>query len=111
MGIESQSFWSTTQGRGLLSFIISALFHELIIMSVCRKLTLENFAFFTLHGFAVGLEVLLRQGNSKQEPQGGTRLLCIALQFLFMSVTGRLFTGPFLRYGFFATDYSYSRIN
>lgn len=99
-----QSFWSTVQGRGLLSFIISGLFHELIIMSVCRKITLENFAFFTIQGLAVGLEVQLRQGHLKQEPQGTTRILCIAIQFLFMSVTGRLFTGPFLRYDFFRTD-------
>jgi hypothetical protein len=95
------SFWSTRQGRGLLSFIISGIFHELIIMSACRKITLENLAFFTLQGVACMIEVELRQGALKQEPQGKTRILCVALQVLFMAMTGRLFTGPFLRSPFF----------
>lgn len=98
---KNNSFWSCRQGRGLLSFIISGIFHELIIMSACRRITLENLAFFTFQGLAVMLEVELRQSALKQEPQGTTRIKCIALQLLFMSLTGRLFTAPFLRYGFF----------
>ncbi|KAI8094979.1 uncharacterized protein B0P05DRAFT_524163 [Gilbertella persicaria] len=99
--IENRTFWSTKKGRGLLTFIISGIFHELIIMSACRKITLENFMFFTLQGVAVMIEVGVRQGPLKREPKGKTRLLCIGLQLLFMSITGRLFNGPFLRYDFF----------
>ena len=95
------TFWSTREGRGLLSFIISGIFHEMLIMSACRKITLENFAFFLIQGFAVMAEVTVRQGALKQEPKGLSRIICIALQLFFMSLTGRLFTGPFLRYGFF----------
>lgn len=101
---KKKTFWSTRPGHGLLSFIVSATFHELIIMSACRKITLENFAFFTVQGIACMIEVELRQGALKQEPRGKTRVLCIALQLLFMSITGRLFTGPFLRYHFFQED-------
>jgi hypothetical protein len=100
-GTDHRSFWSTSQGRGLLAFIISGTFHELIIMSACRRITLENLAFFTLQGIACMIEVQLRQGALKQEPKGRTRVLCVALQLLFMALTGRLFLGPFLRYNFF----------
>lgn len=96
-----ESFWATRSGKGLLSFIVSGVFHELIIMSTCRHITLENLVFFTLQGFAVMIEVAIRQGSLKQEPAGIVRVLCIALQLVFMSITGRLFTGPFLRYHFF----------
>ncbi|KAI8645080.1 hypothetical protein BD408DRAFT_412212 [Parasitella parasitica] len=99
--LPKQSFWATRQGRGLLAFIVSGVFHELIIMSACRHITLENLLFFTLQGVVVMIEVEVRQGNLKQEPAGVTRVLCVALQLLFMSTTGRLFTGPFLRYHFF----------
>jgi hypothetical protein len=98
---RSLTFWSTSQGRGLLSFIISGIFHELIIMSACRRITLENLVFFTFHGIVCMIEVEIRQGALKQEPTGRTRVLCIALQLLFMAITGRLFIGPFLRYNFF----------
>lgn len=101
---KNVSFWSRRQGRGLLAFIISGIFHELIIMSACRRITLENLAFFTIQGLAVMIEAKLRQGALKQEPEGKTRILCIALQLLFMSITGRLFTAPFLRYDFFRTE-------
>lgn len=99
--LPKKSFWTTRQGKGLLAFIISGAFHELIIMSACRHITLENLVFFTLQGIAVMIEVELRQGNLKQEPQGIMRVICVALQLIFMSITGRLFTGPFLRYQFF----------
>lgn len=94
---KRSSFWTTASGRGLLAFIVSGAFHEVIIMSVCRKITLENFIFFTLQGLAVMLEVNLRQGAWKQEPTGVTRVWCIGAQLLFMSITGRLFVAPFLR--------------
>lgn len=81
--------------------MVSGLFHELIIMSACRRITLENFAFFTLQGIAVMLEVILRQGAYKAEPQGKTRYKWMACQLLFMASTGRFFTAPFLRYNFF----------
>ncbi|CEI93900.1 hypothetical protein RMCBS344292_08125 [Rhizopus microsporus] len=97
---ELKSFFSSRYGRGLLVFIISGAFHEVIIMSTCRKLTLENFAFFTIQGIAVSLEAALRQGKLKQEPEGKTRAMCIASQLCFMALTGRLFLGPFLRYEF-----------
>ncbi|CEP12956.1 hypothetical protein [Parasitella parasitica] len=99
--IPKRTFWTTRQGRGLLAFIVSGIFHELIIMSACRHITLENLLFFTLQGLVVMIEVELRQGNLKQEPTGVTRVVCVALQLLFMSITGRLFTAPFLRYHFF----------
>lgn len=98
---RTRSFWTSAPGRGLLAFIVSGAFHEVIIMSVCRKITLENFLFFTLQGVAVMIEVKLRQGALKQEPKGKTRVICILLQLSFMTLTGRLFLGPFLRYEFF----------
>lgn len=85
-------------GRGLASFFVSGLFHELIIMSVCRRLTLENLVFFSLQGLAVLFEINLRQGALKQEPERKSRAICIAAQIMFMACTGRLFLGPFLRY-------------
>lgn len=94
---KGSSFWTSASGRGLLAFMVSGAFHELIIMSACRKMTLENFIFFTLQGIAVMLEVKLRQGALKQEPTGKNRILCILAQLLFMSITGRLFLAPFIR--------------
>ena len=104
--LPKKSFWITRQGKGLLSFIVSGIFHELIIMSACRHITLENLIFFILQGAAVMIEVELRQGNLKQEPKGIIRVVCVALQLIFMSITGRLFTGPFLRYQFFPENLS-----
>ncbi|KAI8877521.1 hypothetical protein K501DRAFT_288347, partial [Backusella circina FSU 941] len=97
---KSQDFWSAREGRGLLSFIVSGIFHELIIMSCCRRMTFENLVFFTLQGIAVLVEVKLRQGALKQEPTGITRICLILTQLMFMMWAGRLFTGPFLRYQF-----------
>ncbi|KAG1146181.1 hypothetical protein G6F37_005694 [Rhizopus arrhizus] len=88
-------------GRGLVTFFVSGLFHEMIIMSTCRKITLENLTFFLLQGFVVALEVALRrQGLLRKVPQGKTRVFCIMAQLIFMAITGRLFLGPFLRYEF-----------
>lgn len=100
-GSDRPSFWSTRRGRGLLAFIISGIIHELIIMSACRRITLENLVFFTLQGVACTIEVELRQGALKQEPKGVARVACISLQLLFMAITGRLFLGPYLRCNFF----------
>ncbi|KAG0739967.1 hypothetical protein G6F57_001796 [Rhizopus arrhizus] len=96
-----RSFFSKRHGRGLITFVVSGVFHELIIMSVCRQITFENLMFFTIQGVAVLLEVVLRHGALKQEPEGKTRIICIAAQLLFMACTGRLFLGPYLRYAYY----------
>ncbi|KAL9545243.1 hypothetical protein MBANPS3_007244 [Mucor bainieri] len=92
---KAEGFFSTRQGRGLMAFLVSGAFHELIICSVCRKVTLENFSFFTLHGLACMLEV--RCLNTKQRPVGWKRAARIALNLGFLTLTGRLFLAPFLR--------------
>lgn len=97
-----KSFWSTRRGRGLAAFLVSGFFHELIIMSTCRKITLEHTTFFLIEGLLVMLEVDLRQGIYKQEPTGITRVVCIIVNIVYLSIVGRLFTGPFLRYEFFS---------
>ncbi|KAI9483833.1 MAG: hypothetical protein EXX96DRAFT_520448 [Benjaminiella poitrasii] len=98
MDTISYFFTRTRQGRGLMAFIVSGVFHELIIMSTCRRMTLENLAFFTLQGLFVLLEV---EFVSHVKGEGRKRqIACIALQLLQMSITGRLFLGPFLRYDF-----------
>lgn len=101
---QSERQWSSlfkkVYVRGLMTFLVSGIFHELLVMSACRKLTLENITFFLVQGVVVALEVALRQGALKQKPEGKTRVVCIAAQLTFMMITGRLFLGPFLRYGF-----------
>ncbi|KAI7904213.1 uncharacterized protein BX663DRAFT_504321 [Cokeromyces recurvatus] len=92
---KQEGFFSTRQGRGLLAFIISGLFHELIIISVCRRLTLENFCFFGLHGIVCMLEV--KYFNNAKKPKGWKRVTRIIGQLSFMTLTGRLFLAPFLR--------------
>ncbi|CAO0796095.1 unnamed protein product [Mucor circinelloides] len=92
---KSEGFFSTKQGRGLMAFIVSGAFHELIICSVCRKVTLENFCFFTLHGLACMLEV--KYSNTKQQPTGWKRAARITFNLGFLTLTGRLFLAPFLR--------------
>ncbi|KAL7309296.1 hypothetical protein PS15m_011400 [Mucor circinelloides] len=92
---KSEGFFSTKQGRGLMAFIVSGAFHELIICSVCRKVTLENFCFFTLHGLACMLEV--KYFNAKQQPTGWKRAARITFNLGFLTLTGRLFLAPFLR--------------
>lgn len=91
-------FFSTNTGRGLLSFLVSGAFHELIVCSVCRKLTLENFAFFTIHGLACMIESIYFH---KKKPTSYTeKAIRIAGQLSFMVITGRLFLAPFLRHRF-----------
>ncbi|KAI9252505.1 hypothetical protein EDC94DRAFT_620738 [Helicostylum pulchrum] len=91
-------FLSTNAGRGLLSFIVSGAFHELIICSVCRKLTLENFCFFSIHGLACMLES--KYFNKKKPTTNIGKVSRIACQLGFMVLTGRLFLAPFLRHKF-----------
>ncbi|KAG1502297.1 hypothetical protein G6F46_003081 [Rhizopus delemar] len=94
---KPKGFLSTVQGRGLLSFTASAIFHELIVWSVCRRVTLENLCFFSLHGLVCAIEVKY----FKKQPQ--SRLgQCVGImgQLSFMVMTGRLFLGPYLRHRF-----------
>lgn len=87
--------------RGLLVFFVSGVFHEMIIMSICRKMTLENLLFFTLHGVAVLMELTLRDRfQCKSYPKGMMRVLSVALHLVFLAATGRLFLAPFVRYDF-----------
>jgi hypothetical protein len=92
---KPEGFFSTKQGRGLMAFIVSGAFHELIICSVCRKVTLENFCFFTMHGLACMVEA--KYFKPKQKPTGWKRAARITLNLGFMTLTGRLFLAPFLR--------------
>lgn len=92
---KPEGFFSTNQGRGMMAFIVSGAFHELIICSVCRKVTLENFCFFTMHGLVCMMEA--KYFNTKQKPTGWKRAARIALNLGFMTLTGRLFLAPFLR--------------
>ncbi|KAI7851987.1 hypothetical protein BDC45DRAFT_571572 [Circinella umbellata] len=93
-------FFSTKNVMGFLAFFVSGVFHELIITSMLRKMTLENLAFFTLHGIAVWIQLSIRDWAtwSKQYPHGLTRVLCVLCHLMFLSVTGRLFLAPYLRY-------------
>ncbi|KAI8968535.1 hypothetical protein BDF20DRAFT_964692 [Mycotypha africana] len=100
--------WGSRRMRGLLSFIISGVFHELIIMSTCRHITLENLLFFTLQGVAVMLELETRTMiQPHEELDLRRRVPRIMLQLLFMAITGRLFTAPFLKYNFLAPNFSH----
>ncbi|CEG67128.1 hypothetical protein RMATCC62417_03596 [Rhizopus microsporus] len=95
---KEKGFLNSPQGRGILAFAVSAAFHELIIWSVCRKITLENFCFFLLHGLACAAEV---KYFNKQVPQTKLgKIGCMMGQMSFMVLTGRLFLAPFLRHRF-----------
>lgn len=93
----SAGFFSTNAGRGFMAFFVSGAFHELIICSLSRRVTLENFAFFTLHGLVCTLEVKYFGNLTKQQPTGWKRVARIAAQLSFLTLTGRLFLAPFLR--------------
>ncbi|KAI9276351.1 hypothetical protein BY458DRAFT_505580 [Sporodiniella umbellata] len=92
---------SNRAGKGaqaFMAFLISASFHELIVWCVCRRVTMENFCFFVLHGFVCALEVKyfkLKQPKSKLGI--GAARVC---QLGFMVLTGRLFLAPYLRHPF-----------
>ncbi|KAG2222803.1 hypothetical protein INT45_011613 [Circinella minor] len=94
------SFFLTKNIMGFLAFFVSGVFHELIITSMFRKMTLENLAFFTLQGIAVWIQLTIRDWAtwSKQYPHGLTRVVCVLCHLMFLSVTGRLFLAPYLRY-------------
>lgn len=94
---DQAGYFSTNASRGFMAFFVSGAFHELIICSVCRRVTLENFAFFTLHGLICTLEVKYFGNLTKQKPAGWKRVIRIAAQLSFMTLTGRLFLSPFLR--------------
>ncbi|KAI9493576.1 hypothetical protein BDB00DRAFT_367419 [Zychaea mexicana] len=85
---------------GFMAFVVSGVFHELIIASMFRRFTLENLVFFTLHGVAVWIQLTVRDWAkwSKDEPHGASRLICVALHLMFLAVTGRFFLAPYLRY-------------
>ncbi|KAI8877522.1 hypothetical protein K501DRAFT_230111, partial [Backusella circina FSU 941] len=85
--------------RGLMTFVVSGVFHELIIWSVCRRVTLENLCFFTLQGLACFIQS--KYLPKKQQPvTGWKRAVYVAAQLSFMTLTGRLFLAPFLRHRF-----------
>ncbi|KAI8138347.1 hypothetical protein BJV82DRAFT_673696 [Fennellomyces sp. T-0311] len=85
---------------GLLVFVVSGVFHELLILSMFRKMTLENLTFFTLQGIAVYVQLTVRKsaGWTKEDSQGLMRVLCIGCHLMFLAVTGRFFLAPYLRY-------------
>ena len=85
---------------GILVFVVSGAFHELLIASMFRKVTLENLTFFTLHGIAVWVQLTVRSlvGWTRQDPHGLLRVLCIGAHLMFLAVTGRFFLAPYLRY-------------
>ncbi|ORZ19426.1 hypothetical protein BCR42DRAFT_409750 [Absidia repens] len=78
--------------------MLSGVLHELIIWSICREITLENFAFFTLHGLAVLVETNVTRNQRRHDPWA---LLWCRLAFMtFMTLTARLFVAPFVRHDF-----------
>ncbi|KAI7889853.1 uncharacterized protein EV154DRAFT_513103 [Mucor mucedo] len=77
-----------------LAFLVSGLMHESIMTLANRTLTLEQFCFFTLHGFAVLLQSLVSTRISSKLP----RSVSIVLTMLFFGCTSQLFLAPFLRY-------------
>lgn len=96
-----------------MSFFASGVFHEMMVMSIHRKITLENFIFFLIHGLAAYLEVKFRNAyNLKQEPTGIIRFFCVISNIYFFCFTGRLFVAPYLRNSFFDFNASsiYNRI-
>lgn len=105
---DKKMHWTQSKGfKGYMSFVASGLFHEMMIMSACRKITLENFIFFLIHGFAVYLEIKVRkETNWKNEPTGLARLLCIISNLFFFCLSGRLFVAPYLRGDFFGFNES-----
>ncbi|KAG2231340.1 hypothetical protein INT48_006552 [Thamnidium elegans] len=108
--IKKKQIWTQTKEfRGFMSFFASGVFHEMMIMSINRKITLENFVFFLIHGLAAYLEIKFRKAyNLKQDPTGITRILCNVCTVVFFGVTGRLFVSPYLRDSFF--DFNHSSI-
>lgn len=96
---KSQPWWASKSFSGFISFFVSGIFHEMMIMSICRRITLENFVFFILHGVAVMAEVKFRKARGwKEDPKGIYRVCGIAFNLFFFDFTGRLFVAPYLRH-------------
>jgi D-alanyl-lipoteichoic acid acyltransferase DltB (MBOAT superfamily) len=92
-------FWGSRNGRGLIVFMLSGVLHELILWSNSREITLENFAFFTLHGIAVMVEANVTRHRPRPSNTLGLWGCRVAF-LLFMTLTARLFVAPFLRHDF-----------
>lgn len=92
-------FWGSRNGRGLIVFMLSGVLHELILWSNSREVTLENFAFFTLHGVAVMVEANVTRHRPRPSHTVGL-WACRMTFLLFMTLTARLFVAPFLRHDF-----------
>lgn len=92
----------STTSRGLMAFLTSGIMHELLVMCLCRRLTLENMAFFTLHGLAVMAQIALSkrlpESIIKKAAQPIIRVGCIIGNLGFFAMTGRLFLAPYLRH-------------
>jgi hypothetical protein len=98
-GVKPKPWWTSKEFSGFMSFFASGVFHEMMIMSICRRITLENLAFFILHGVVVMAEVKFRKVKGwKQDPKGLYKACAIAFNIFFFAFTGRLFVAPYLRY-------------
>ncbi|KAI8978143.1 hypothetical protein BDB01DRAFT_837580 [Pilobolus umbonatus] len=88
--------------KGFLSYVISGVLHEIIVISALRKVTFEITAFFIIQGIGAFIEINLKKKvGMKGEPIGIIRVFCVVLNLIFMITTARLFTAPFLREEFF----------
>ncbi|KAF7732308.1 hypothetical protein EC973_005204 [Apophysomyces ossiformis] len=90
---DSTGPWASPVVRCLTIFVISGVFHEVIVMSLARVMTLENLAFFILHGFGTVIDTKLQT----KSPEGWNRVACVMLYTLFLGLTLRLFLAPYLR--------------
>lgn len=96
--------FSSPNLRGLFVFLISGVFHELLLMALVRRMTLEQVLFFMLHGLTVLGEVqLTRHQLFYRDPptDPARRVLCILVHMTFLTLTGRLFLAPYLRDDYF----------
>jgi hypothetical protein len=102
--IGNRTKQASDQARGLMTFVVSGVFHELIIWSVCRRVTLENLCFFTMQGLACFIQARYFKSPTKKHQAlpvtGWKRAVCVVAHLSFMILTGRLFLAPFLRHRF-----------
>lgn len=82
--------------KRLRAFFISALMHEAIMTIVNRKITMEQFSFFMVQGFAVYLQSVIHVPKFITDKT--PKIVSIALTMFFLSLTSKLFLNPFLRY-------------
>lgn len=94
---RTSGFLSLATRYGLLIFVLSGLFHDLMIAAASRTITLELTVFFLIHGIVVALEAKYRKGKFKRDPTGIYHVICNLLTVLFFTTTGRLFLSPILR--------------